>query len=220
MNRTAQDRPRGILDRIAYRVLPPLETLGEPGTILTPLVLVLVSSLLTAAAMQAVGGGVPGGSALPPASVRPWLWVLTALTPLFALLRGGLLALVGWAVLVLLGAAPRMRAVLSALLYGEAILALHGPALVLTLLVQGGVRQGPVPVATGLDLFVDPSHPVLLAVARGITPFHLAWLAFLALALASCARVSRSRGLAAGTALWLLVVGLGVLQALLAGGAV
>lgn len=218
---TAHEAPRGegVLDRIARRVLPPLSSLGESGTFVTPLSLILLSSVTTTAAMQAWGWDLTAGSAAaPPDALKPWLWVLATVAPLLALVKAGIFAMLAWGMLVLAGSTPRLRPVLSALLYGEAILALQGPALFLVLRLQGGLNEGPVPVSTGLDAFVDGTQPALLALARGVTPFHIGWVAFLALAFASCAGVSRARGLIVSASLWLLVVGLGILRALLSPG--
>lgn len=210
----------GVLDRVAACALPPLGSLGSRGTLVSPLLIVLAMGVATAAGTQAWGWGLaagPGGP--PPETIRVWVWVLAASSPLLALLKGAVLALVAWALLVLSDAPTALRPVLSSVLYGEAILSLQGPALLLTLLLQGGVRAGGVPVPTGLDFFVDPAHPVLLALARGFTPFHVAWVGFLAVALAASAGTSRARGLAVSGTLWTLVVGLGVLRAVILQGA-
>jgi hypothetical protein len=212
--------PAGILDRIAGWVLPPLGSLGSRATLVAPLGIVLGVSLATAAGTRAWGWALAVGPAgPPPEALRAWIWVIAMASPLIAVVKGGVLALVAWALLVLIGAPSAFRPVLGALLYGEAILSLQGPALLLTLLLQGGARAGGVPVPTGLDVLVDPAHPVLLSLARGVTPFHLAWVAFLALALAACAGTSRARGLAVSGALWFMVVALAVLRAVLTPGA-
>lgn len=212
--------PAGVLDRIASWALPPLGSLGSRATLVAPLAIVLGVALATAAGTQAWGWTLAAGPAgPPPEAVRAWVWVIAASSPLIALVKGGLLALVAWALLVLFGVPSNFRPVLSALLYGEAILSLQGPALLLTLLLQGGVRRGGVPVPTGLDLLVEPAHAVLFALARGVTPFHLVWVGFLGLALAASAKAPRARGFAVSAALWTLVVGLAALRAVLTQGA-
>jgi hypothetical protein len=212
--------PVGVIDRIAGWVLPPFGSLGSGATLVAPLVIVLGVSLATAEATRAWGWALAAGPAgPPPEALRAWIWVIAMASPVIAVLKGGVLALVAWALLVLIGAPSGFRPVLGALLYGEAILSLQGPALLLTLLVQGGARPGGVPVPTGLDILVDPGHPVLFSLARGVTPFHVAWVGFLALALAACAGTSRRRGLVVSAALWSMLVALAALRAVLTRGA-
>jgi len=211
--------PIGVVDRIAGWVLPPFGSLGSRATLVAPLAIVLGVSLATAAGTQAWGWALAAGAAGPPPEVlRAWIWVIAWASPVIAVVKGGVLALAAWAVLVLIGAPSGFRPVIAALLYGEAILSLQGPALLLTLHVQGGPRPGGAPVPTGLDVLVDPSHPVLFALARGLTPFQLAWVGFLALALAACAGTSRRRGLVVSAALWSMVVALAALRAILTRG--
>ncbi len=206
-------------DRLARLVLPPADTLGGRATVATPVMIILIVALATAAATQAWGwrltSGETGGL---PESMHSLIWVAAGLTPVFATLRAGVLALLAWAILVLVGAPARVRPLFSALLYGEALLSLEGPGVLVTLLLQGGTRTHGAPVPTGLDFFVDPAHRALFAAAHGITPFHIAWVLFIAHAVARSCPTSRGRGLAVAGALWLLVVGVGVLRAYLAGG--
>jgi hypothetical protein len=214
--RLADLRAAGLLDRLAAYLAPRLGTLGGRGTIAAPLLIVLVVSLVTAVATRVWGWDLVFPEPPPPA-LRTVFWVVAGLSPWIALVKGGLLALAAWAVLVLLGTPGRLRAVLSAVLYGEAILALQGPLLLLTLVVQGGAREGDVPAPTGLDFFVAPGHPLLLAFAHAVTPVHVAWVAFLALAFSACARSTRRRGMATAGFLWILTTGLSALHALLNG---
>jgi hypothetical protein len=210
---------RGPLDRVASLVLPPLDSFGGRGTILSPAILILLVALVTTAALQRWGLALtPVGDGATSGAMAGILWVLAALSPGLALARSALLALVAWAVLILLGSAPRYRSILSAALYGEVILALQAPTTLVTLLLMGGPRPGAVPVPTGLDLLVGEHGPALLALARGVTPFHIAWVAFLAFAIASCARAPRARGLLVALILWSGMVGLGVARSLLTGG--
>jgi len=220
MTRTSEGTtaPVGVVDRVARWVLPPLGSLGSRATLVAPLGIVLCISLATAAGTRAWGWTLVAAGP-PPEELRAWIWVIAVASPLIAAVKGGVLALVAWALLALLGTPSGIRPVFGALLYGEAILSLQGPALLMTLLLQGGPRSGGVPVPTGLDVLVDPAHPVLLSLARGVTPFHLAWVGFLALALATCAGTSRARGLGVSAAVWSLVVALAALRAVLTQGA-
>jgi len=190
------------------------------ATLVAPLAIVLSVSLATAAGTRAWGWSLAAGPAgPPPEALRALIWVIALASPVIAVVKGGVLALTAWALLVLIGAPSAFRPVLAALLYGEAILSFQGPALLLTLLVQGGVRPGGAPVPTGLDVLVDPAHTVLFSLARGVTPIHLAWVGFLALALAACAGTSRRRGFVVSGALWSMVVALTALRAVLTQGA-
>lgn len=210
-------RAKTALDRIADRIFPPMASLGERGTLVSPLVVIFVVSVATAAAMRALGWAAVGDAPIA-AALQKWLLVIAALAPVMALVKAAVLAIVVWSVFTLLGATAPSRAILSSLLYGEALLALQAPVLLAVLAIQGGPREGAFPTALGLDAFVDPGHPVLLAIARGFTPFQIVWVAYLALAFASCASMSRAKGTAVSGTLWALLTGLGVLRAFLVSG--
>lgn len=216
---TTVERRSTPVDRVVEYLFPPLDRLGERAPIAAPLVLILLVSAVTAAQTQAWGLDLSPD----PSAVQAFgglVWILTLLTPLAAALKATVLGVVLWSLLVVLDTPVRLRSLLSILLYGETILALQGPVLLFILLWQGGVRTEGAPVPSGLDYFVDPSQPVLFALAQGVTPFHLAWFVFTGLALAAAARVPRWRGLALAGTLWVLVVGLGVLRAaIIQGGA-
>ncbi len=210
---------RTLADRVARLVLPPLDSFGDRGTVVAPLGIVLVMALLTAGATQLWGWNLASGEvgALPQ-TLHPLVWMIAALTPLLSILRAGVLTLVAWALAVLVGSSSaRLRPLFSAFLYGEAILSLQGPVLMLILLLQGGPRAHGVPVPTGLDILVDPSHHALFAVAHEITPFNVMWVLFLAHAVARSCSASRRQGFAIAGTLWAAAVGLAVLRATLGG---
>jgi len=193
-----------------------MASLGGPGTVATPLVLILVASVAMAVATRGLGWN--AGSDEPiVATLQRWIIVIAAFAPVVALIKAAVLAAVVWSLLVLLGTSPPMKPMLSALLYGEALLALQAPCLLLVIVARGGPDGGALP-SLGLDAFVDPGHPILAAIAGGFTPFQIAWVAYLALAFASSARTSRTRGLVASGALWALITALGALRAFLATG--
>lgn len=213
-------RTPGRLDRVATNILPPFDHLGRPSTVLAPLVLVLLIALATTAATQTWGFQLlPTPPSEAPFDVRRLIWIVAMVTPIFTLAKAGVLTLAAWSVLMLLGSTAEPKRLLSALLYGEVILACQGLVFLLTLLVQGGPIPGPVPVVTGLDLFARTAHPAWLALARGVTPLQVVWMVFLGYAFASITKSSRTCGFIAAGALWLLVTGLGVLRAILIQGA-
>lgn len=117
------------------------------------------------------------------ATLRTGLWVAAAATPLVALAKGVGLGGVAWAVLVLGGKSPRYRSTFAIAVAGELILAVHGLWIALLLWARGvGAIASPedLRVPTGLDvLFPDPAT-ALGAIAGSVTPFHVAWVLFLA----------------------------------------
>lgn len=207
--------PMGRLDRFTRLLAPPVEVLGQRGTVITPLIVVFAVSLLAsgAALAWADSAGPESGASLLRAS--PYLvWVLALLSPVAAAFKGTLFAAMAWGILVLLGGTPRLRPVLSALFYGEAILSVQ--ALWVTvgalLLDRPASVSGAFPVPAGLDAFVGAQGGVLLALAQQVTPFHVAWGIFLMLAFAAHGGVSRWGGAGAALFLWCLGTGLAALR--------
>ncbi len=215
--------PRGAphpLDRIVGRVVPRFTDLGGPGTVTSPLILVGVLSVVSAAGMHPMVGaafaGQPSGVG---AGLQSWLWLLAAASPLVALAKALILGGAAWAVLILVAEGAGFIAVASAVLYGEVILALQGVWIAAALQARGsGSLSEPsdLRVVTGLGELIGNPHPALLALAQGTSVFHLAWIVFLSLALASVGCTTRVRGFAAALMAWTLVTGMGVMRALLA----
>lgn len=216
----AGSRMRETLDRIARLILPPIDTLGGRGTIVVPLLLVLVMSLLTAAGVQPwVSAGLGSGGLENRTVLSGWLWTFALVSPGLAAMKGLVLAVAAWAMLVLLGAAPRLRPLLSTLLYGETVLALQGVWIVAAMALFGSGGLGPANASAlglGLDALVPGLSPPILALARNVTPFHLAWVGFLAVAFFHLGPVSRTKAVVTGIVLWFLVVSVGLIQALAA----
>lgn len=207
LHETHAHTPGGMLDRMARLLAPPADALGGRGTLAAPLLLVLASSAAGAAWLQGPVAQAQAASLSPGA-----LWTLAMLSPVVALAKGLFLAAMAWALLVLWSAPARFVRVLSAVLYGEAILALQNLWIAGVVAARG--RFDPTdPVHVGLDAVVGSGHPVLLAVARGVTPFHLAWIVFLALALAPRRDGPRWKGWAVACALWATTAGLLALRA-------
>lgn len=213
------ERARHPLDRLAGKIVPRFTDLGGPGTVVSPLILVGALSLAAAAAMQpmvrAAFAGQPSGIG---SSMQSWLWLLAALSPVLALVKALILGAAAWAVLVLVAEGAGFLVVMSAFLYGEVILALQGIWMAVVLHVRGvGVVSDPTDlrVVSGLAELMGDAHPALLALTQGASVFHLAWMTFLALALASGAATTKSRGFAAAGTAWSLVTAIGVFRALL-----
>ncbi len=208
----------GLMDRIASLVLPRISDLGAPGTLLAPVVIVSLLSLLALAGLEPVLGAAAGQGEAVASVMRSSVRLLALLAPVFTMIRGGALSCVAWAVLVLIGAAPRFRCVASAVLYGEAVLALQGLWISLVLQVRaagGTLSRHQLHVASGLDGLGVPSSPAVAALVQGLSVFHLVWLLLLCLAFAHAATTTRLRGAVAALAVWSLVVGLTVLRAAL-----
>lgn len=144
----------------------------------------LALSLLTAATLAPLAAAAfrsqPESLA---ATLRAGLWIAAAAAPIAALAKGAALGGVAWAVLVLGGSTPRYRNTFAILVAGELILAAQGLWIALLLRLRGAaVISSPedLRLATGLDvLFPDPATP-LGALAGSVTPFHAAWVLFLA----------------------------------------
>jgi len=207
---------RGAMDRLADVIVPPLSTLGLRGTIVTPLVLVLLVSLVSATALNIWAASAPADSAAAlMRSAGGLVWVLAALAPLAAVVKGALYAIVVWAVLVLVGGTPAFRALFSALLYGEAILSAQALWISAAVLFLDLPAPGPgqaLPVVTGLDAWVTSGNAVVQALIQNVTPFHVAWVVFLGLAFSVHGSLPRWKGIATALLLWSLTAGLAVLR--------
>jgi len=212
------ERARHPLDRLASKIVPRFTDLGGPGTVMSPLILVGAISVAAAAGMQPmVGAAFAGQTSGVGGSMQSWLWLLAALSPVLALAKALILGAAAWAVLVLVSEGARLLVVASAFLYGEVILALQGVWMAAVLHVRGvGDVSEPLDlrVASGIAEFMGDAHPALLALTQGTSVFHLAWMTFLTLALASAAKTTRVRGFAAAWTAWSLVTAIGVLRAL------
>lgn len=182
-------------------LVPGLEEIRRHEPVAAPLALVAAFSVTAAVSLQphltsALPGDVGRGLSV-------LMWLVAVLSPVLFGGKALLLGVLVWSVLVLLGRDRRLRPLVSVFLYGEAILALHGVAIAIVLDLRG---SGPVSspeslyVPMGADLVVPGSSPLLVAVDHSTTPFHLAWMIFVAVALSRVARLS-------GRAAWLVAAG-------------
>lgn len=144
-------------------------------------------------------------------------WIVV-LGPVGALFKAGLLAAATWAVLALGSAEARFRALLSVFLYGEALMALRGVAGALYL-HWTMARQSPdeAPGTTlGLSALAPADNLALVAALQSVSIAHVAWTAFLALALRETLAMSLRRSAAMAAGLWAAVVGAAALRVFLA----
>lgn len=190
--------------------LAPTEPHRAPGPLRAPvwaLALVLLAlALLTAAVvaplMEVALQSQPEALA---ATLRAGVWIAAAATPLLALAKGVVLGGVAWAVLVLGGKSPRYRSTLAIVVAGELILGVQGLWIALLLRARGaGAITSPedLSIPTGLNaIYPDPTTP-LGALAGSVTPFHAAWIIFLAWRF-TLAEGSRPWGALAAAACWI-----------------
>lgn len=150
------------------------------------------------------------------ATARTGLLIAAGAAPVLAAIRGSVLAGIAWAVLVLWGSSPPYRRSWATLLVGELILATQGAWMAVVFRLRGGAAvsaPGDLLVTTGLNLFFpDPTTP-LGAVAQSVTPFHLAWILFLAWRLTSLAEGRWGAGMVAALACWAPAPIMGMLRA-------
>ena len=138
-------------------------------------------------------------------TLRTGLWLAAAATPVVAVLKGFVLGGIAWAVLVLGGRMPAYRRTVALVVAAEFILAAQALWMVVLLRVRGlSAITSPdaLRIPTGLDLlFSDPATP-LGALATSVTPFHAAWVLFLAWSFARTAGGHRLLGAVAALACW------------------
>lgn len=195
--------------------MPGLDDVRRHEPVLAPLVLVAAFSLTTAVSVQPFLA-----SALPGAAGRGFallIWLMAVLSPLLMGGKAAVLGVLSWSFLVVLGREIRLRSLVSVLLYGEAILALQGVAIVTVLNFRGPgavASPGDLYVPMGLDALVSTAVPVLEALARGTTPFHVAWAVFVAAGLTQVAGVRRPTAWLTVGVLWGLSQSPSVVRAL------
>ena len=154
--------------------------------------------------------------ALPPEqaeAVGTLFWGSAVLAPFLMLAKAGVLAVVGWALLILANSERRLRSLYSVLLYGEAILAAQGVfAAILLRATTGGAVRSPeeLKAALGLAALVPASSPVLQAAASGFTLMHAAWFAFLYVGFRRAVDLGRLPACVLTAFFWLAMLGFAV----------
>ena len=124
MTRNAPSKFVSAVKRFFSHLVPGMDDIRTHRPILAPIVVAWLFSLASAYSLWPVMA-----SALPADTVEAVagiFWVMAVLAPLVILAKAGVLAVVGWAVLMLVNSERRLRPLFSVLLYGEAILATHG----------------------------------------------------------------------------------------------
>lgn len=151
-------------------------------------------------------------------SVLLLLWLSAIFTPLVSLTKGLIFALLAWSLLILLDAPVRIRSLLAILVRGEVILAGTALLTAATLLIRGVgsiQTQADLRVPLGVDLFVEPSSPVWLAVTSHLTIVHVVWFAFVVLSVAPLRGVGRARAVAAASGIWVTSITFAVLRTMM-----
>lgn len=155
-------------------------------------------------------------SALPPEqidAVGVLFWGSAVLAPFLMLAKAGVLAVVGWAVLILSNSDRRLRSLYSILLYGEAVLAAQGVfAAILLRATTDGAPHSPedLKAALGLAALMPADSPVLQAMASGLTLLHVAWYAFLYVCFRRALDLGRLPACALAALFWLALLGFAV----------
>lgn len=203
-------------------LVPTFREIRAHRPLMAPLLLVGLLSVTSVVSLRPHLAGAFGGagSGLPAPGVQAWLWLTALLSPLLMGGKAVVLAAVSWSVLALAGRDVRLRPLLSIYLYGEALLSVHGVATALLLHLRGrGAVSTPADlyVPMGPEVLVPSGWPLVAAVARGATLFHLAWFVFLVAALVRVVRVDRKAGIGAAAVSWFLVLSVSGVRALALG---
>lgn len=206
MNRVLRElRPNGDLLRTRAPLLAPALAVGA------------VTALSVAAMTPLMWIAYAGRPELLP-TVTYGVWAVTLFSPLGALVKAAALGGVAWAVLVLVDIEARYRSLVSTIVYAQIVLALQGVWIVALLWLRGRSHlqtPGDLMLSTGLDAFVhDPASP-LGALARGVGPFHMAWVVVLVVGFAAVGRASWKRTSVAAAAVWTIAVAITVVRAAL-----
>lgn len=110
--------------------------------------------------------------------VTQMLWLSAAISPLAHAGKALALALVAWALIVLQGREPDLRTLISALLFGELLLALDG------LLMAGWMQavpaeawldEGRLAAPLTLGHYLAPAANRWMALLGGLSLLHIAW---------------------------------------------
>ena len=199
----------GAALRVKYffnMLVPSLDDIREHQPVVPPLVIGWVFVLISTVSLRPLMlSSLSGDQAALAQGMEVLMWLLALAAPLIQLLKAGVFAALGWAVLVLANSSRRIRPIFSVLLYGEAILAAQGVLLALFLhYTTGGSVASPdeLQVSLGLAAFVPASQPFLYAVAQGLSVVHLLWFAFLVMALGRCDGPERRPSLALACFFW------------------
>ena len=214
MSRGEPSRVVVAVRRFASHLVPSMDDIRTHRPIIAPVVAGWLFAIASAYSLWPfVAGTLPAEQV---EGVAVLFWAAASLAPVLVLLKAGVMAVLGWAILTLANSERRLRILLSVLLYGEAILAAQG------IFAAGVVRvfhsgDSPSPenfsTAIGLAAFVPSSHPVLQAMAGGATLLHVAWCAFLYIAFRRAVELKRLPAGALAALFWAAIIGLAGAQA-------
>lgn len=195
--------------RFFIHLVPSMDDIRTHRPILVPVVASWLFSVASAYSLwPLVAGTLPAEQVEPVALL---FWATGLLAPVLVLAKAGVMALMGWAVLILVNSERRLRPLLSVLLYGEAILAAQGVvAAAVERFANGGGPSSPqdFTAAIGLAAFVPASHPVLQSMAGGATLLHVAWCAFLYVAFRRAVGLERLAAGGLAALFWAALIGL------------
>ncbi len=200
--------PEGSLERGSHRAL-----LFAPLLVLS-IVNFAIAMLMRPAFLHAFAGQ-PAGVA---AFFKFMLWLTALFFPVLVLVKALVLAATGWSIAALADEWPRVRTLVSLVLFGEVLLLLRPIFDVVVLYLRGlhTLRQpGDLRVRWGLDFFLDPQSPVLAVLVQHASVFHLMWGAFLYIALPRVTALSRSMAFVITAALWIAILALDVIWAIM-----
>ncbi len=191
--------PEGHASAAPSWLVPGWDRMGGGASLLVPLAALLAAQgLITALSAPVLARAAPGAAAAAPGA----LWIMAFVMTAGLLLRTLAAGAAAWSLLVLAGRPVAFLAGVSVLLYGGLILAAQDLFL-LTLLGTGVVEiSGGALPSMGLDVLLSDAPGWLTGVASVITPFRLAWAAFVAVGFTAVARGRWYHG--AGVALVLL----------------
>ena len=201
---------------VLRRYWPSGRVLRERAPLVAPLLVVgLATSASMAAMTPLVRTAYAGHPELLP-TVAFGVWLLALLSPFTTLVKCTVLGGAAWAVLALVGAEARFRSAVSVLAYAQIILVAQAAWVVALLWMRGRASLGApedLVMATGLDALVDDPTSPLAALAHGIGPFEIVWVAAVAIGLAAIAGVSRRRAAVAAVTVWGLGLAVAVVRA-------
>ncbi len=194
--------------RFFSHLVPGMDDIRTHRPILAPIVVAWLFSLASAYSLWPLMASTLPADAVE--AVAGIFWAMAVLAPLVILAKAGVLAVVGWAVLMLVNSERRLRPLFSVLLYGEAILATQGVLAAVFVRATSGTPTSPedLGAAMGLAAFVPASHPVLQSMASGVTLMHIAWYVFLYLAFRRVVEIERLAAGGLAALFWIGLIGL------------
>lgn len=211
--------PASRIKTFAGLVIPSLDDIRDRAPLAPPVVAAWIVAAAGALSMRPLLHAATQQDAAAAAVIGFVFWASVVFAPVVFLAKAGLLAALAWAILELFDVSEvRFRQLVSIFLYGEAIVALRNVFGALYLHLAGGpdaLEGGARVHVFGLSSFVSPDDPALFAATQSVSLAHLAWMAFVSLAVRKTISVRWSSAVAVATALWAVVVAVSALRATL-----